>query len=218
MSLREDHRERTKRQILEVALALFQEKGFRPTTMRDIADRAGIALGTTYNYFPTKEHLALYFFEAALERVLARHRREAAPGASLEEAVFLLIALELEEVEPYREFLNVVVTQAMVPTSPLHPFSLETQRLKNRHLEYVAELIRAAIDRGELPALGYESMMLSAFWVFHLGMVMFWLNDESPNKDDTYVLLDKSLRFILGALRQNGGSDGKDHEQEADAV
>lgn len=214
MTLREDHRERTKRQILDVALALFQEKGFRQTTMRDIADRAGIALGTTYNYFPTKEHLALYFFEAALERVLARHRREAPPEASLEEKIFLLISLELEEVEPYREFLNVIVTQAMVPTSPLHPYSLETQRLKSRHLEYVAELVREAIDRGELPALGYESMMLSAFWVFHLGMVMFWLNDESPHKEDTYVLLDKSLRFILGALRQEGRPD----EREADAV
>jgi AcrR family transcriptional regulator len=215
MSLREDHRERTKRQILDVALVLFQEKGFRPTTMRDIADRAGIALGTTYNYFPTKEHLALYFFEAALERVLARHRHEAPPAASLEEKVFLLISLELEEVEPYREFLNVVITQAMVPTSPLHPYSLENQRLKNRHLEYVAGLLREAMDRGELPALGYESMMLSAFWVFHLGMVMFWLNDESPNKEDTYVLLDKSLRFILGALRQEGRPDER---QEEDAV
>jgi AcrR family transcriptional regulator len=217
MTLRESHRERTKRQILDVALPLFQEKGFRQTTMRDIADRAGIALGTTYNYFPTKEHLALYFFEAALERVLARHRREAPAEASLEEKVFLLIALELEEVEPYREFLNVIVTQAMVPTSPLHPYSLENQRLKNRHLEYVAELVREAIDRGELPALGYESMMLSAFWVFHLGMVMFWLNDESPHKEDTYVLLDKSLRFILGALRQEGGAERND-AREADAV
>jgi AcrR family transcriptional regulator len=212
MSLRESHRERTKRQILDVALALFQEKGFRQTTMRDIADRAGIALGTTYNYFPTKEHLALYFFEAALERVLARHRREALAAASLEEKVFLLISLELEEVEPYREILPVIVTQAMVPTSPLHPYSLESQRLKNRHLEYVAELVREAIGRGELPALGYESMMLSAFWVFHLGMVMFWLNDESPGKEDTWVLLDKSIRFVLGALR------GERDAREADAV
>jgi AcrR family transcriptional regulator len=214
MTLRENHRERTKRQILDVALALFQEKGFRQTTMRDIADRAGIALGTTYNYFPTKEHLALYFFEAALERVLARHRREAPAEASLEEKVFLLISLELEEVEPYRELLPVIVSQAMVPTSPLHPYSLESQRLKNRHLEHVAEMIREAIGRGELPALGYESMMLSAFWVFHLGMVMFWLNDESPLKEDTWVLLDKSLRFILGALRQGERPDAR----EADAV
>lgn len=211
MRVREQTKEQTKRQILDVALSLFREKGFRPTTMRDIAEGAGIALGTTYNYFPTKEHLALYFFEQALERSLARHRRETPAGASLEETFFLLLSIELEEVAPYEEFLNVVVTQAMVPTSPLHPYSLETQRLKSRHLDYVAGLLREGIERGELTPLGYESMMLSAFWVFHLGVVMFWLNDGSPHKEDTFVLLDKSLRFILGALRQGGG-DGRIEE------
>jgi AcrR family transcriptional regulator len=207
MRTRDDHKERTQRRILDVALTLFRQKGFRETTMRDIAEGAGIALGTTYNYFPTKDHIALYFFEQALARVLARHRRELPPGASLDETFFLLVSLELEEVAPYEEFLNLIVAQAMVPSSPLHPFSLDVERLKTRHLDYVAGLLQEAIGRGELPAFGYESMMLSAFWVFQLGILMFWLNDASPNKEDTHVLLDKSLRFILGALRQGGGLD-----------
>jgi AcrR family transcriptional regulator len=204
MRPREINKERTKRRILDVALRMFQEKGFRQTTVRDIADAAGIALGTTYNYFLTKEHIALYFFEQALDRVLARHRRECPADVSLEEKIFALIALEIEEVEPYQEFLNVVVIQATAPTSPLHPFSLDTQPLKNRHLEYVASLVREAEARGELPPLGFESMLLSAFWIFHAGIILFWLNDSSENKGDTWALLDRSLRFILNALRQGG--------------
>jgi AcrR family transcriptional regulator len=204
MRARELNKERTKKRILHVALVLFRKKGFRQATMRDIAQAAGIALGTTYNYFPTKEHLALYFFEQALERVLLRHRAEMPARASLEEKIFQLIALELEEIAPYQEFLNVLVVEATLPSSPLHPFGLDVQTLKSRHLDYVAGLLREAMDRGELPALGFEAMMLSAFWVFHLGIVIFWLNDESPHKEDTWVLLDKSLRFILGALRQGG--------------
>lgn len=204
MPTREINKEETKRRILDVALAMFQTKGFRQTTMRDIAGAARIALGTTYNYFPTKEHLALYFFEEALGRVLARHRRECPRDASLEEKVFSLISLEIEEVTPYQEFLNVMVVQATIPTSPLHPFSLNTQGLKNRHLEYVAALVAEAVERGELPSLGFESMLLSAFWVYHTGIVLFWLNDSSPNKSDTWALLDKSLRYTLNALRQGG--------------
>jgi AcrR family transcriptional regulator len=214
MPSREINKERTKKRLLHVALALFREKGFRQATMRDIAEAAGVALGTTYNYFPTKEHIALYFFEEALARVLARHRRETPAGASLEEQVFQLIALELEEIQPYQEFLNVLVVQATVPTSPIHPFGLDVQRLKSRHLDYVADLLRQAMERGEMPALGFEAMMLSAFWVFHMGIVIFWLNDESPHKEDTFVLLDKSLRFILGALRQGGRLEpGQEHEE-----
>jgi len=201
-TVRERSREEIKRRILEVALPLFQQKGFRATTMRDIADLAGIALGTTYNYFPTKEHLALYFFEQALDRVLARHRRECPPEAPLHEQVFSLIALELEEVAPYEEFLGVVVSLGTIPTSRLHPFSLDTQRLKSRQLDYVAGLLARAVERGEMPAVGFEAMLLSAYWVFHLGIVIYWLNDTSPNKEDTFVLLDRSLRYILASLCQ----------------
>lgn len=204
MRTREAHKEQTKQRILDVALDLFRTKGFRQATMRDIAEAAGIALGTTYNYFPTKDHIALFFFEDALSRVLARHRRETAPDASLEERVFSLIALELEEVEPFREFLDVLVAQAAVPGSPLHPFGLDVERLKSRYLDHVAGMLREALDRGELPPGGFEALALPAFWAFHLGILFFWLNDESPQKEDTWVLLDKSLRFVLGALRQGG--------------
>ena len=175
--------------------------GFGRTTMRDIAKKSGIALGTTYNYFPTKEHLALYFFERALGEVMERYRREEPPDAPLEERIFLLLSLELEQIAPYEEFLHLIVTHAVVPTSRLHPFSVDSRRLKNRYLEFVGRVLEEARDRGEFPALGLDSMVLSAFWVFHLGIMMFWMNDPSRKKEDTYILLDKSLRFILNALR-----------------
>ena len=120
---------------------------------------------------------------------------------ALDERLFLLISLELDQVAPYEEFLNIIVTQSVVPGSRLHPLSVDSQRLKMHHLDFVGEILEEARSRGELPELGLGSMMLSAYWVFHLGIMMFWLNDPSPKKEDTFILLDKSLRFILNALR-----------------
>jgi len=169
--------------------------------MRDIARRAGIALGTTYNYFPTKEHLALYFFERALEEVMVRYRKEEPADAPLEEKLFLLIALELDQVAPYEEFLNLIVTHAVAPGSRLNPTSAESLRLRDRYLDFVAVILEKARERGELRTFGNEALVLQAFWVYHLGILMFWINDRTPKKEDTYVLLDKSLRFALDALR-----------------
>ena len=205
---RQTKKEQTKLKILEVSLSLFQKEGFAKTTMRDIARKAGIALGTTYNYFPTKEHLALFFFEQALEDVMNRYRREAPSDASLEEKLFLLMSIELERIEPYEEFLNLIVTHAALPSSRLHPFSVDSQRLKLRHLEFVGTILEESKEKGELATFGYDSMILSSFWVYHLGIMMFWLNDESRKKEDTYVLLDKSLRFILNALTPGAGPIG----------
>lgn len=194
--------EETRSRILEASLRLFQEQGFRETTMRQVASEVGIALGTTYNYFPTKEQIALYFFEDAMERVFRRFDAEDPPGAALDERLFLLLTLELEEIEPYEELLTVLVFQSAAPSSRLHPASLESRRLRNRFLDRVSGLVEDAYERGDLPRMGYEQMVLDAFWIFHLGIMTFWLNDTSPGKEDTLVLLDKSLRFVLKALRE----------------
>lgn len=50
-------------EILEAGLALFAERGFAATRLEDVAKRAGIAKGTVYLYFSSKESL----FEAALK-------------------------------------------------------------------------------------------------------------------------------------------------------
>src|ERR1700674_736566 len=41
---------------------MFQECGYEATTMRAIADRAGVSLGSSYHYFPSKEHFVLEFY------------------------------------------------------------------------------------------------------------------------------------------------------------
>ena len=49
--------------IIEAALKLFTERGFHGTSTAEISKEAGVATGTLFNYFPTKEDLinSLYF-------------------------------------------------------------------------------------------------------------------------------------------------------------
>lgn len=49
--------------ILDAAAKVFAEKGFHPTTIKDIAKTAGIADGTIYNYFENKTALLLAIFD-----------------------------------------------------------------------------------------------------------------------------------------------------------
>jgi AcrR family transcriptional regulator len=57
--------ERTHQVIIESAYTLFLEQGYAATSMRQIADRAGLALGSIYNHFASKETI---FSELILER------------------------------------------------------------------------------------------------------------------------------------------------------
>jgi AcrR family transcriptional regulator len=55
VSLRERNRARTAEEIERVALALFETRGYAPTTVTDIAGAAGVSVRTFFRYFPAKE-------------------------------------------------------------------------------------------------------------------------------------------------------------------
>jgi AcrR family transcriptional regulator len=97
-------------QILQAALEVFAEKGFRAATMDEIAARAGITKGTIYLYFPSKEELFVAMTRWHFQRV-----------------VDLLPELRLEEGDDPetvtrrvgREFLGVLMTPEVAKAVPL---------------------------------------------------------------------------------------------------
>ncbi len=78
-------------QMVELAGDLFAEKGFRATTVREIADAAGILSGSLYHHFDSKESIADEILSSFLDEVLADYRAAAAsagsPRAVLEQIV-----------------------------------------------------------------------------------------------------------------------------------
>src|SRR5215470_16290394 len=77
--------EETRRQIVETALALFRERGFEQTTIRDIAAEAGLSLGAAYYYFKSKEAIVGAYYHYVQEEHLTRARAAYARGGNLRE-------------------------------------------------------------------------------------------------------------------------------------
>jgi AcrR family transcriptional regulator len=78
---REEKSERSRRAVLDAALHLFAEQGYRATTMREIADRAKVSTGNVYHHFPDKETifrdlLGEYFEVAETHRLPFRRALE----------------------------------------------------------------------------------------------------------------------------------------------
>ena len=57
--------QRTKKNVLETAMALMGERGYYNTTIRDICDKAGVSIGTFYTYFPSKRDIFADIFGRA---------------------------------------------------------------------------------------------------------------------------------------------------------
>ena len=103
--------ERTRQAIIEAAYSLIIEQGYAGTSMRQIAGKAGLALGGIYNHFSSKEEV----FQAIIED---RHPFfKIAPilnevqGESVEEFVRNAAHTLVEQLGHYPEFLNLMLTE-----------------------------------------------------------------------------------------------------------
>lgn len=198
---REKNKERTKHRILEAALELFREKGMEGTTTREVSRRAGIAEGTLFNYFKTKEDLALYFFQKETDDLIRWfHGEKRLARAPLAERLFAIVHRQLEYIEPYEDFIGAVFWRSLQPSSRLHPLSLESRESRVKYLRFMREVLAEAEAEGEIPAVG--SLGAYAFGVFYLGMVAFWLQDRSRCKQKTLALLDRCLNVGTQFLKK----------------
>lgn len=115
--------EQTRALILETAMRLFQERGYDKTTMRAIAQEAGVSVGNAYYYFAGKEHLIQGFYD----RLAAEHRQAVRAvldrETDLEARLAGVLRVWLDVATPYHQFAVQFFKNAADPDSPLSPFS-----------------------------------------------------------------------------------------------
>jgi AcrR family transcriptional regulator len=193
MRVTAETKESTRKRILDAAQDLFRTTGFEATTTRDIARAAGIATGTLFNYFPTKEAIvAGLVFDSQARQSLRRTNEN---HESLEEALFANAAASLRLLKPYRKYLTPVLDTALSPLAEAKGDDVG-QSLRTEHLETVVALAsKHRLDGAMTP------VALQMYWTLYLGVLTFWANDKSPKQEDTLALLDQSLAMFVGWLR-----------------
>jgi len=200
---REEKKETTKERILEAALEMFRKHGLHGTTTKRISAKAGIAEGTLFNYFKTKEDLALYFFQREIHSLIEWYgTQKRLREASVSEKLFAIIHRQLEYLAVSENFIGEVFFRALEPRSRLSPLSLESQELRVQYLKFIRAVLEEAAENGEIPHTG--DIGAHVVGLFYLGIVAHWLNDQSPGKQRTLALLDRGLHWAMRLVKKGG--------------
>jgi len=187
--------EQTRIHILETALQLFRERGYEETTMRVIAEAAGVAVGNAYYYFRSKEHLIQAFYERSHEEHLEACRPLLAEERDLQKRLHGVLRAKIDTSMPYHRFSAVLFKSAADPKSPLNPFSDDSRELRERVTQLFTEVLEGSRTRVGNPKLREELPHL--LWTFQMGIILFWIHDESPECARTYRLINHAVKIIV---------------------
>lgn len=183
--------EQSRANILETALRLFRERGFDETTMRDIAAACGLSLGAAYHYFSSKEAIVFAYYE----HVQAKHAEEARLAlAGLTDLTFRLRAVmvtKLDLLQDDRPLLRAILQTTLGADQPLGVFSPETEDIRRQSWAIFEEaFVCPEVTEDARPLLG------RAFWLLHLGFLLYFVKDESEKQQKTRALVNGSLNLM----------------------
>ncbi|GAA1356321.1 TetR/AcrR family transcriptional regulator [Streptomyces beijiangensis] len=184
--------EQTRTLILETALRLFQERGYDKTTMRAIAQEAGVSTGNAYYYFSSKEHLVQGFYD----RIAAEHQAAVRPvldkETDLQARLAGVLKAWLDIAAPYHEFAAQFFKNAADPESPLSPFSPESEHAREAAIDVHREVLAGSKSK-VAPEL--VDILPELMWLSQMGLVLYWVFDRSDGRERSHRLAERGAHL-----------------------
>jgi AcrR family transcriptional regulator len=202
MRITAEEKAATRKRIVDAAKSLFRTKGFDHATTRDIAREVGIATGTMFNYFDSKEAIVVELATSGFDRARDDFTSNRRANAPIEEQLFALIAAQLRFLRPMRKYIRPLLETALSPAS--NPKANEAAASLRAELTEHFVGILTNHDVAELP-----SVTLNIFWALYVGVLTFWSDDKSNKQEDTLALLDQSLRMYADWLCVQKPTEGR---------
>lgn len=137
--------EERRNEILDAAEALFSSKGFQQTAVSDIVKAVGVAQGTFYYYFKSKDEIADALLERQLDHIIVSFKRSVSdPKMSAYEKIASLIALDLFDYNHENGFGPFFNALHLEENTFLH------QKLVVRMIKSFAPFLAQIIDQGKM--------------------------------------------------------------------
>jgi AcrR family transcriptional regulator len=188
--------EDTRRAIFETALALFREQGFERTTMRDVAARVGVSLGAAYYYFASKDAIIGAYYDHVHDMHAARCREAFAATSDLRERLRVALHSKVDVMQADRKLLRALFRYGGDPDHELSWFGPATAHRRRGSIALFAEALA-----GESLPVDLREAGPTLLWGLHMGVLLFFVYDESPEQRRTRRLTDATVDLAISVRR-----------------
>ncbi len=190
---RQNMTEETKRIIQDAAYTLFEEKGYEETTMRELASRAGVALGTIFRHFPDKPSLLVAAFENDVGAVV-QNALDSVPDANVIDQLLHVTRCI---------YAFYAISPPLSRNLLIGAYSLSGKALENIYAQIdefgneIVNMLSKAIERGELPESIDPRLAGLAYWSFYCIGRDMGLRSDHFDVDGQLIIVEQLLKQHL---------------------
>ena len=182
-------------ELLAIAAGLFAERGLRATTVRDIADAAGILSGSLYHHFSSKEAIVDEILRGFLDSLFGDYQRIVDAGSSPRETLEGLVRVSFEAIHRHRD--EVAIYQDELKHIRGNPRFDYLRERNTEFREMWTDVLSRGMESGEFrPDLDIRltyRFLRDTVWV-----AVRWYRPEDA--DDHAAIADQYLRIVLDGL------------------
>ncbi|MEL6820111.1 MAG: TetR/AcrR family transcriptional regulator [Calditrichota bacterium] len=184
------HAERNRRQIiLDEAAELFRERGYRATSMRDLAEKVGIEAASLYNHINSKQQLLcellMQIAELFTEGMQKIDSLDVSPTEKLNKLISLHVKLTVEHPKP----IGLLTGEWIHLEEPVQD---EFLKLRNDYEAKFIKILEAGIEQNELESVDPRIAMFSILSTLH-GLQSWYRR----NKDMGFKELEEAMQQCL---------------------
>lgn len=134
---------RTKRKIFETSMRLFAEKGYDGTSIEEITSAVGVAKGTLYYHFSSKEEIFNFLVEEGMKLLKNSINIKMQAQEKYIDKLRAIILIQLKIISKYENFMAIVFSECWGNSSR----SLTCQKYVNEYLSIIKEILQEGMDK-----------------------------------------------------------------------
>ncbi|WP_051428337.1 TetR/AcrR family transcriptional regulator [Bacillus sp. J33] len=170
---RKEQKEYTKQLIFKSAVELFRKQGFQNTTVQQITDHAGVAKGTFFNYFHSKESVLHLVGQSQLKLLHSFYEEVIYSNESIEESLhklFKFMAIKNEEYGP------ILLLSIFHISTAVKDFQTSESLLASEFRSILINLIEEGQKRGEFTEQANSSRIATLIVNSFFGTLFYWVH------------------------------------------
>ena len=173
---------KTKRAIFDKSMELFADKGYNETSVEEITAVAGIAKGTFYYHFSSKEEVFNFLIDEGMKLLMNNIEIKTNKAKNTVGKIKAIILIQIKIVIKYENFIRLVLSEMWGKDKR----SLKCKQCILDYIEIIEKIVQEGIDKHDIKGQDAETIAYSIFGLISACLIKKQKNNGEIDIIDTY--------------------------------